>query len=432
MARLGQIVRIGFGIGLILIAGAIYLPGILGTQSAEAVINARTISILSPIEGVAVGTPPAAGQLLHSGDFVAEIRNATVDQTFLTQLRSEAQTAREHIRSTVPLQEQLAAQRERLQRERGRAGAAMVERLEILVKEGDAEARAAGAAAAEADHEVLHKRLLLRSGAISQPALDKVVSAADKAHAEADRARFAAERLRHDLAAGRDGIGSADQPDMSYALHRLDEISTREAELTAQLREQTSRLAEIERVLPIEEARVRERSVARLVSPVTAIVWRPMTFSGGWVGPDRPATTLIDCSDRVIQAKLPGRQFEMVPPGTKANLRILGNAQQYEAMVLDRRGMGASELSDRFAAPVPVITKDEFLVTLALADPDGLADGSAFCNVGRRVEVVFESPLGAVDRLVGSAARLIGFTATAHAARNDERAEAGGPSRIER
>jgi len=58
-------------------------------------------------------------------------------------------------------------------------------------------------------------------------------------------------------------------------------------------------------------------------------------------------------------------------------------------------------------------------VTLALADPGGLADGSAFCNVGRRVEVVFQSPLGALDRLVDAASHWIGVTATVQAARND-------------
>src|SRR5262249_28320316 len=92
MMRWGQILRIAFGLGLLLTAGAIYLPNLVGMQSTEAVVNARAIAIMSPIEGVAVGNPPEAGRVLHSGDFVAEIRNDTVDQTFLTQLRSEAET----------------------------------------------------------------------------------------------------------------------------------------------------------------------------------------------------------------------------------------------------------------------------------------------------------------------------------------------------
>src|SRR5262249_43903824 len=199
-----------------------------------------------PIERVAVGNPPSAGRVLRSGDVVAEIRNDTVDQTFLTQLRSEAETLREHIRSIAPLQEQLAAQRERLLGERNRASAAMVERLKIQVEEADAEARAAEAVAADADREVEYKSWLLRRHSAPQPPLNRAPTARPKAGAAAGGARFAVARLRHDLAAARKGIGLADQPDISYALHRLDEIATRETELSAQLHEQTSRLAEIE------------------------------------------------------------------------------------------------------------------------------------------------------------------------------------------
>src|SRR5262249_20960066 len=270
-----------------------------------------------------------AGRVLHSGDFVAESRNHTGDQTLLTPLRSEAETPREDIRSVPPLQEQPAAPRAPPAGARQRASAALAARLTVRVAEAEAQAPAAA-------REAAYRRWLLPRHSITQPAVDKAVNAAHKAEADAERARFAGARLRHDLAAARNGIGFAAQPDISYALHRLDEIATRETELSAQLHEQTSRLAEIERALPVEVARLQERSHARLVSPVDAIVWRPTTFGGGWVGPDRPVTTLIDCSERVIQAKLPGRQFEQVAPGAHAEIRILGNPERYEAVVLDR------------------------------------------------------------------------------------------------
>jgi hypothetical protein len=89
------------------------------------------------------------------------------------------------------------------------------------------------------------------------------------------------------------------------------------------------------------------------------------------------------------------------------------------AIVVDRRGMGASEQNDRFAAPVPAIVRDEFLVTLALADPARWGDGNAFCNVGRSVEVTFESPIGGLARMVETASRWIGMTARAEVSEQD-------------
>src|SRR5438132_2951 len=48
--RPGQVLRICFGGGLLLTAFWIYAPNLLGNRSLDAVINARTIQILSPIE----------------------------------------------------------------------------------------------------------------------------------------------------------------------------------------------------------------------------------------------------------------------------------------------------------------------------------------------------------------------------------------------
>jgi multidrug resistance efflux pump len=415
--RPGQALRICFGGGLLLTAFWIYAPNLIGNRSLDAVINARAIQILSPIDGVVTGAAPAAATLLQPGDLIVDIRNAAAEQTFVTQLRTEKQSLQERIASLEPLREQLEAQRDRMQHDLERTRTAAVSRLRIMEKEAEAEVRAAQAAAKEAEREVARKRWLLASGAVSQPALDSMINAADKARAEAERAQFVAERTRHDLKAAVSGI-LPDRPEFSFAVQRLDETATRSAELSAQLREQKSRLADLERVVPLEEARARERSTARLVSPIRAIVWRPATFAGGWVGANKPVTTLIDCADRVIQAKLPGRRFETVEPGTAAAVRVLGGGRDMRAIVVDRRGMGASEQNDRFAAPVPAIVRDEFLVTLALADPAGWGDGNAFCNVGRSVEVTFESPIGGFARMVETASRWIGMTA---------RAEVSGP-----
>jgi len=410
--RPGHVLRISFGGALLLTAFWIYAPNLLGNRSLDAVINARAIQILSPIEGVVTGTAPPAATLLQPGDLIVDIHNAAAEQTFLTQLRTEKQSLQERVSSLEPLRDQLEAQRDRMRHDLERTRAAAVERLQIMVRESEADVRAARAAAKEAEREVARQRWLLASGHVSQALLDKMINASDKARAEADRAQLVTERTRHDLLTAKSGI-LPDRPEFSFALQRIDETATRSAELSAQLREQKSRLADLERVVPLEEARARERSTAHLVSPIRAIVWRPATFAGGWVGADKPVTTLIDCTDRVIQAKLPGRRFESVEPGTVATVRVLGGGRDMRAIVQDRRGMGASEQNDRFAAPVPAIVRDEFLVTLTLADPAGWGDGNAFCNVGRSVEVTFESPIGGFASMIQTASRWLGMTARA-------------------
>lgn len=417
--RSGQILRVSFGVGLLTLAAVVYGPDLVGTRSTNAIVNARAVVVLSPIEGVIAHQPPSAGTSLHAGDVVAEIRNTSTDQAFLIQLRTEMLSLRARAEALAQLQNDLSMQLEHSERDRNRSLDAAVARLESMVKEGDAAARAAAATARDADREVRRKQTLFASGAVSRPAVDMAVNAADHARAEADRALYAAARLSHDLAAVRSGsfVGT-EAADSAYAQRRADDIALRLAEVAAQLRETRARIVESERALPIEEGRIGEKSIARLVSPIDGIVWQPATFSGGWVAANRPVVTVIDCSEPVVQARLPGRSFETVYPGMTASVRVLGSDRVWRGVVRDLRGMGASEQfafeqSDRFAAPAPVIAKDEFLVTLALlGEPEtvGSDRGNTFCNVGRHAEVAFDEAVGPLGGVLHSVAQWAGFT----------------------
>ena len=78
--RPGHVLRICFGGALLLTAFWIYAPNLLGNRSLDAVINARAIQILSPIEGVVTGTAPPTATLLQPGDLIVDIRNAAAEQ----------------------------------------------------------------------------------------------------------------------------------------------------------------------------------------------------------------------------------------------------------------------------------------------------------------------------------------------------------------
>jgi multidrug resistance efflux pump len=420
LVRGGQVLRVGFGLGLVVVAAYVYGPSLVGTVSTEAVVNARAIAVVSPIEGVAVTPPPPVGTRLRAGEPIAEIRNGAVDRTYLTQLQTEADTLAGRIAALAGLQQDLAAQRARLEAERQRVLAAAVDRLTIMVQEYEAAARAADAAAAQADREWRRKEALLASESVSQPAVDMAADAARRARAEAERAHHAAERTRQDLSAARGGVLAGDRAGDGYPQQRMDELAIREAETAAQLSEARARKAELERVLPAEIARLRERAEARLVAPVDGVLWRSMAVGGGWVAADRPLATLIDCSERVVQAKFPGRNFESVHPGMAATVRILGAAGRERAVVRDLRAMGASEASDRFAAPVPVVAKDEFLVTLVLApEPPSPGATSGFCDVGRAAEVSLGREPGRLAQGIDAVGRWLGRASAGLAAARD-------------
>lgn len=406
---IGRALRLAFAAALILTAAWIYLPGILGTVSADAIVNGRTISVLSPIEGTVTIAPPAEGTAVRAGTVIAEVRNPAVDRSFLLQSRAELEALREKNRSALDLADGLAALEERLVAERDAQRTAQLAQLQLRLREEEAGIAAADAVAADAEREVQRKLSLLQAGAISEQLVEKARNEANRAHSEADRQRRIADRLRYDLeAVGRGALMSDQQFDLQQLQRRIDEVGMRRTEVAAQIREQRARQHELEGNIAAEEARIAARMAARVVAPVDAVVWRSMAVAGGRVAADAPLVTLIDCSQLVVHAKLPTRRFDEIRPGAAAWVRVLGGEGPRRAVVRDLRGMGGSDQGDRFAAPIPVIGRDEFLATLAFADGTDAHNAAEFCGVGRSAEVSLELPAGPVTAALGRLAAWVG------------------------
>ncbi len=90
----GQAYRVTWGLVLLAIVIAIYAPHLAYNISTDAVINARVIPVVSPIEGVVTKAPPADGAAVRAGAVLAKIENRAVDRGRLRSLRAEAGSLR--------------------------------------------------------------------------------------------------------------------------------------------------------------------------------------------------------------------------------------------------------------------------------------------------------------------------------------------------
>src|SRR5207253_144492 len=95
--------------------------------------------------------------------------------------------------------------------EHQRQVAAQVARLELMIKEEEAEISAARAAAVYGDRELARKLALVGSGTATEQAVEKARNDAERAHADAARHAHVAERYRLDMEAVRGGVLLADQ-----------------------------------------------------------------------------------------------------------------------------------------------------------------------------------------------------------------------------
>lgn len=416
--RIGQIARVGTGLVLLAVGMATYGPGLFNTISSNAILNAPTVPVLSPIEGIVTRIPVTAGAEISANTVLAEIVNATADTTFLHQLQTEIETIRGRLAASLALDAELAALQEQLHQEFDRYRNAAVARAKARLDESHAALAAAIAIANDAEREYGRKQILARSGIVATVAVQAAESNLARLQAEAMRAEASLDRSRRDLDAVRAGTFVTDQgQDVPYSRQRADELAVRRADAAAQRSELLVRRSEVERLIAIESARADQKRHAVIRAPRDGVVWRLNVVEGSRVAADTPIATLINCNEIIVQAQFPGRRFEDVQPGTSAEVRVLGSNGVRQARTRDVRAMGASERADNLAAPAPTLVREQFLATFSLERPQGDADRDthSFCEAGRGVEVTMGKRVSPIKTI------LLGFEIMASTAFAAER-----------
>ncbi len=147
----------------------------------------------------------------------------------------------------------------------------------------------------------------------------------------------------------------------------------------------------------------------RLLAPRDGIVWRPRIVKGSRVAAKSEILTLIDCADLFVSVKLHQRHFEDLRLGDTVIVRLVGDGDTQTAWVHDLRGMGASDSGDQFAAPIPPVRNDEFLVTLQLNMQQDLGRASDYCNVGRSAEVRFDRDFSWFENVIAQITDLLSW-----------------------
>jgi multidrug resistance efflux pump len=383
----GWITRISLAVALLVAGAAIYGPQLLYTTSSDAVLNARIITITSPIEGRVAGAPPAEGTVIGAETPLATVENPIVDRGRLVDLETARARAAADLSSAKHLAEALTAQISALDDQRRHYLAATVTRLSLTLKEAQADATASAATATDARHNYERKRSLQIAVTVSAADVDQARQASIRTEAIAARARFTAQRLAEELDAAKGGVlVGADRNDVPYSQQRVDEFRLRKSEAEAQVAALTAQLEQLDGQLAAERTRAASLATSTLQAPVPAVVWRSLVTSGSAVARDAEVMTLINCSQIYATATFTARHFDDLYPGRHAIVHIVGTNTDYPATVVGTRAMQAPSTEDRFAAPLPKISDGQLIAILRLDNPGSLTSTN-YCNVGRRVDV---------------------------------------------
>ena len=384
-----RVARISIGVSLLILGAAIYTPQVLYTISTEAVINARIVTVSSPIDGRIVSAPPREGAVVAANAPLLAIENETVDRGRVEELQAQRAKAENELASLTRFASSLDEQIKTLNAQMATYQKATIARLQMVLGESRADAKSLRAAAREAQSDFARKSQLHATGFVSHAVIGKAEQIATSLRATVERADLAAKRVSQELGAARQGVYvGQDHNDVPYSQQHRDELRMRHAEVEVQRAVLAAHVQQLNQQIAVESSRLSHLASAEIRSPVSGVVWRPLVVAGSPVARDAELLTLIDCSSLYVTATFSGRRFDDLQYGAPALVHVLGSNAEYTGTVVDVRAMQRAAIEERFGAPLPTLGARQVLAIIQIDEAAVLAS-EKYCNVGRKVEVRF-------------------------------------------
>ena len=396
MQRTRRVAKSVLAVAIVVSVGWFPLQRVLEVASTEAVVNARLVTVRSPIdgevtalEGLSVGGSVAAGaRLLRIDNRRAERQRLDDLKRLIGQTDAEQHAALARLKSMQAAQEELSDQTRLFQ-------IARIKQLEARVAEIEGEIAAAAATSTEANAALERATELFRARSGSQQTLDRAQREAVVARNAKVVASARLEAVRVELDAARAGTFVGDSyNDRPRSSQRADELGLRIAELSAEIGQRHARLRDLNEELNGETRRVADRSSVEVLAPSQGRVWELLTSQGEQVRQGQDLLRLVDCTGAVVTASVSEAVYNTIRLGDPAQFRFRGESETHEGTVIGLSGLAAAPAN--FAILPSSLSKDPYRVAISVPE----LTGPGTCLVGRTGKVVFRE-----ERLGEAAAR---------------------------
>ncbi len=372
-----------------------WLPAqrLLATTSAEAVVNARVITLRAPIEGEVTmsdsGTDIGSAFRINQG--ILTVSNPRADSSHLTGLIRDREQLRTTVSALEAKKQLLLANIEDLSSQQERFRLGRIEQIEQRVREADADIASAQAQYSVTSDAMKRAEQLRKTDAVSQAFLDK---AAGDAHVSEQAVLGQIERRKGmlvELNAAKRGTFVGDSyNDTPQSAQRKMEISLELSDVQARLVGSRAELKSIETELAKEEERHDELSKADIRSTVNGRVWEMLTAPGEHVNAGQDLVKLLDCGSAIVTASVSETAYQRLAVGQTATFRPRDGGAELTGTVVSLNGLAA--VASNSAIQQNALSREPYHVTLRFPD---LAK-NAECRVGRSGLVEFDTASTAV------------------------------------
>lgn len=396
-------IRIFVGILLLGTALIAILPVMTGYTSLDGTVNARFVVVSAPVEGTVENTPPKVGVVTPIGQPLLTIRNERVNRAVAASLSAELETARICLNI-------YDIQRRQLQRVRDDLAERLLQYQDAAVRALEQDIAILGQRASvnqvqqqAADAELRRRQTLGASGIVATSHVEQARAAQAASTGQGFSTAMEIDRLKNQLDALRRGVYLGDgRNDVPYSRQRQDEVTIHLADLDSRVRENETRAEHIEKQLTEELARIKKLEFAVIAMPFDGVIWRNNVVEGSNVVVGNELLRILDCRDLFVDILVDEVDYDEIFPGRSAQVRLLGRSETVAGTVISVRGSAATVEEPVLAASPPQSRGRAARIRVALEASSLNADFTNFCQVGRTVQVRFESRRLPIRRWIDS------------------------------
>lgn len=364
------------------------IPWVVSDVQSNGTVNARLITVQSPISGQIVKTPPDVGEVVWEGTSITEISDDNSSLGVVASLDVDREMLRSRVLALKSKHEELSKIRERLADQTLSHKNEYATNLRFQAIEANARVKYWESVHLERKQSLERSQKLVKDGFVSASRVEQAQSLFDQSLREIERSRAESDRLQQETEAAEKGVYLREgRNDVPYSQQRLDEVSIALADLTVQIAESQGRLKALERRYEDEMNRAGKREKLVVRAPVTGAVWRRFVISQAFVQQGNEIIKILDCSKLIAEVPVSESSSDKLALGKEINVRFQGGSRNYKGRIIELRGTRSVTSNIEYAAAPPLLKKDEALLTIQITDQSLERNAEKFCHVGRRVEV---------------------------------------------
>ncbi len=377
-----KIAKIAVGIALIAICGIGPARRMFQDASMDAVVNAKLITIRSPIEGIVSEVAPDAslGSDARASEPLFTIRNARADHGRLDDLARELATARVQRNG---LKARLAALRSLYSDLNAQVAMfTATKRVQLQASIADLEAQfgAAEATRQQAEKDLARAKSLAKSGVQAQTTLESRLRDATVATEASNSLKQRLVSARADLRALDAGYFVGDSyNDRPSSKQQADNVSIRIAETTAELEAAEASLRNLNESYINEKRRTDARSTAHVSAPGAGQIWDVLVSPGEEVARGQPLARILDCSSGLVTGTVRKSVYERLSIGEAAQFKADAFSKTYTGRIVRLSTAGSPE-----ALAITSAGEGPYRVTVAVPELSSLT-----CGIGQSGRLVF-------------------------------------------